>query len=119
VVAKSTDALDLLFDAAQVQPDNYGLNSERFGHEDFQSRRLAPINNATKSKSRPLGLPAPNMNGPNSFTTFATPESGAPATPAVSNLSYPTEDVLDTWGKSRFVIQGWFTAQEAVTYVDL
>ncbi|KAL4864722.1 hypothetical protein BDV12DRAFT_205553 [Aspergillus spectabilis] len=31
----------------------------------------------------------------------------------------PSEEVLDLWDKCRFVRQGWFTAQEAVTYLDL
>ncbi|KAL4938232.1 hypothetical protein BDV06DRAFT_232034 [Aspergillus oleicola] len=38
---------------------------------------------------------------------------------AVSALSQPSERVLDLWDKCRFVRQGWFTAQEAVTYLDL
>jgi hypothetical protein len=38
---------------------------------------------------------------------------------AVSALSQPSEDVLDLWDKCRFVRQGWFTGQEAVTYLDL
>lgn len=37
----------------------------------------------------------------------------------ISRLSDPSDDVLDMWDKCRFVRQGWFTAQEAVTYVDL
>lgn len=39
--------------------------------------------------------------------------------PVVSQLSYPHDDVLDLWDRCRFVRQGWFTAQEAVTYIDL
>lgn len=34
-------------------------------------------------------------------------------------LSEPTDATLDMWDKCRFVRQGWFTSQEAVTYVDL
>lgn len=37
----------------------------------------------------------------------------------VPQLSNADESVLDLWEKVRFVRQGWFTAQEAVTYVDL
>jgi hypothetical protein len=37
----------------------------------------------------------------------------------ISALSDPDDEVLDMWDKCRFVRQGWFTAQEAVTYVDL
>ncbi|KAE8153292.1 hypothetical protein BDV25DRAFT_169174 [Aspergillus avenaceus] len=38
---------------------------------------------------------------------------------SVPGLSQPSEDILDLWDKCRFVRQGWFTAQEAVTYLDL
>lgn len=34
-------------------------------------------------------------------------------------LSEPTDATLDMWDKCRFVRQGWFTSQEAVTYIDL
>lgn len=34
-------------------------------------------------------------------------------------LSEPTDAILDMWDKCRFVRQGWFTSQEAVTYIDL
>lgn len=37
----------------------------------------------------------------------------------LSSLSEVCDEVLDTWDKCRFVRQGWFTAQEAVTYIDL
>ncbi|PVH77345.1 hypothetical protein DL98DRAFT_638236 [Cadophora sp. DSE1049] len=118
VVAKSTDALDLLFNAAQDQSDNYATtNIASAGHNDQQAG-LAQNNAASGSQSRPTGLPAPNMNTP-SFAGIPSSDSGIPVPPAVSNLSYPVDDVLDTWGKCRFVAQGWFTAQEAVTYVDL
>ncbi|KAF2648347.1 hypothetical protein K491DRAFT_612950 [Lophiostoma macrostomum CBS 122681] len=39
--------------------------------------------------------------------------------PIIKELSYPDDPVLDFWDTCRFVRQGWFTAQEAVTYVDL
>ena len=38
---------------------------------------------------------------------------------SVSHLSRPTDEILDLWDRSRFVRQGWLTAQEAVTYLDL
>lgn len=34
-------------------------------------------------------------------------------------LSNPAQSTLDVWKSYRFVKSGWFTAQEAVTYVDL
>jgi hypothetical protein len=37
----------------------------------------------------------------------------------MSRLSEVDDAVLDIWDKCRFVRQGWFTAQEAVTFIDL
>lgn len=37
----------------------------------------------------------------------------------MSSLSDVDDQVLDIWDKFRFVRQGWFTAQEAVTFIDL
>nr|RBQ85572.1 hypothetical protein FVER53263_10513 [Fusarium verticillioides] len=37
----------------------------------------------------------------------------------ITALSEPDDACLDMWDKCRFVRQGWFTAQEAVTYIDL
>lgn len=37
----------------------------------------------------------------------------------IISLSEPADEVLDIWDKFRFVRQGWITAQEAVTYIDL
>jgi hypothetical protein len=37
----------------------------------------------------------------------------------IETLSEPSEETLDLWDKSRFVRQGFFTGQEAVSYVDL
>ncbi|KAM0316749.1 hypothetical protein ACHAPQ_011225, partial [Fusarium lateritium] len=36
----------------------------------------------------------------------------------ITALSEPDDACLDMWDKCRFVRQGWFTAQEAVTYID-
>ncbi|KAH6876743.1 hypothetical protein B0T10DRAFT_448242 [Thelonectria olida] len=37
----------------------------------------------------------------------------------ITALSEPDDATLDMWDKCRFVRQGWFTGQEAVTYIDL
>lgn len=78
IFTRPSDALNVLFDAAQVPGGE--LTSEQ--------------------------APATNL----------VSESGQVA---VSALSQPSEEVLDLWDKCRFVRQGWFTAQEAVTYLDL
>ena len=36
-----------------------------------------------------------------------------------SRLSRPTREVVDLWEEFSFVRQGWFSATEAVTYIDL
>ncbi|KAL5336608.1 hypothetical protein BJX70DRAFT_409806 [Aspergillus crustosus] len=71
--------------------------------------------------ARQVPLPGTGFSAPDSFSAHgaggnAVSESGQLA---VSALSQPSDDVLDLWDKCRFVRQGWFTAQEAVTYIDL
>lgn len=82
IFTRPRDALNVLFDAAQVPGGDQGE------------------------------LPSAQ---PGSATNLVS-ESGQVA---VSALSQPSEEVLDLWDKCRFVRQGWFTAQEAVTYLDL
>jgi len=119
VVSKPTDALNLLFDAAQavtesnddVQRHTEAIRSELTG---AHRRSSAGTTNAVRSR-----YTNPAMNNLNEFAVLTTPDTVLPITPAVSNLSFPSDDVLDVWGRCRFVIQGWFTAQEAVTLIDL
>lgn len=37
----------------------------------------------------------------------------------IYSLSEPSEELLDLWDRCRFTRLGWFTAQEAITYIDL
>ncbi|PSN73394.1 hypothetical protein BS50DRAFT_616779 [Corynespora cassiicola Philippines] len=67
---------------------------------DAASSSAGPAN-----RSRNLSLPQVDL--PSSFI------------PVIRELSDPQDNVLDLWDRCRFVRQGWFTAQEAVTYVDL
>lgn len=83
ILARPSDALDVLFDAAQPENSPSGQSQET------------------------------QWNSTNSSTVS---ESGLVE---VSGLSQPSDEILDLWDKSRFVRQGWFTAQEAVTYLDL
>ena len=41
------------------------------------------------------------------------------AAPLPSALSSPSQSIIDIWKRHRFVLQGWFTAVEAITYIDL
>jgi len=115
-VSKPTDALDLLFDAARASAEGNDASVRQTRPDDSQGGNGddGRVTQATRTKAF-----VPGMNSNNEFAVLDTPETAIPITPAVSNLSFPADDVLDVWGKSRFVIQGWFTAQEAVTYVDL
>ncbi|KAE8405021.1 hypothetical protein BDV37DRAFT_293399 [Aspergillus pseudonomiae] len=87
ILARPSDALDVLFDAAR--PD---------------------IGESPSSQTREQGGTTTNK------TQIVVSASGLVS---VFGLSHPSESVLDLWDRCRFVRQGWFTAQEAVTYIDL
>ncbi|KAL4886817.1 hypothetical protein BJY04DRAFT_227159 [Aspergillus karnatakaensis] len=74
----------------------------------FDAARQVPVQEA--------GFSAPGTFPGHGAAAKSVSESGQLA---VSALSQPSEEVLDLWDKCRFVRQGWFTAQEAVTYLDL
>ena len=92
IVTRSSDALEVLFEAAQETAQ---------GHLPQVGRDSPPLSGTGSAQ---LGAGPSGINLPGA----ATPP-----------LSYPEEDILDFWDKCRFVRQGWFTAQEAVTYLDL
>ncbi|KAL2834006.1 hypothetical protein BJY01DRAFT_224709 [Aspergillus pseudoustus] len=89
IFTRPSDALDVLFDAARPGPAQGWRQAEAGG-----------------------GFSTEGVFGASNLVS----ESGLVA---VSALSQPSDDVLDLWDKCRFVRQGWFTAQEAVTYLDL
>ena len=99
IVKGSNDALDVLSDAAKLH--HHAAPTSRSG-------------NSGKSREVPEGLDLPTV----------VPTESRPGCPngmgfRILNLSEPTEAVLDVWDKSRFVRQGCFTGQEAVSYVDV
>ncbi|KAK0101082.1 hypothetical protein ONS95_012934 [Cadophora gregata] len=110
VVAKPGDALNLLFDASQPMEQHSNFNRREHGLQNPES-----INDDISIQR--LADPTGSRN--NVYQNFELPASTPGLTPAVSTLSYPTDDVMDVWDKCRFVRQGWFTSQEAVTYIDL
>jgi hypothetical protein len=94
-VKGSNDALDILSEVAGVL------------HNAAISPPVDPLPNQP-SDSGPVAVPAnerPDCHGGVGFH--------------ILTLSEPTDATLDMWDKCRFVRQGWFTSQEAVTYVDL
>lgn len=91
----SNDALDVLSEVAGVL------------HNAAVSPLVEPIPSQSTT-SDPVAVPAnerPDCHRGVGFHILA--------------LSEPTDSTLDMWDKCRFVRQGWFTSQEAVTYVDL
>lgn len=91
-LSSSKDALGILFKAAEQQ-DPPGNQTD---HRDSTS--ALPIHNSPTSAYTPGSAPAP-----------------IPA----SKLSSPAPAVLEVWDACRFIRQGWFSAREAVTYIDL
>ncbi|KAI9162733.1 Zn2-Cys6 binuclear cluster domain protein [Paramyrothecium foliicola] len=93
ILVKPGDALDVLFEVARPQNKTASASG-------VQEPQIAP-------------LTTPCISSPNTNLVAAS------GFVSVTVLSRPSDDVLDLWDKCRFVRQGWFTAQEAVTYLDL
>ncbi|KAF2268918.1 hypothetical protein CC78DRAFT_558083 [Lojkania enalia] len=93
VVSSGSDALNLLFEAAH--------------HRDA----IDAQDNVT-SASQPYETPqsGPSIPNPSSPFTFR-------AQPV--QMSQPSPETLKIWTSCRFVQMGWFSAHEAITYVDL
>lgn len=104
VVSSGNDALNLLFEAAAH------TNTQNGQLERHHTRDAGARNDYNNNDYRPA---AQNMQtpGPGSVGT-------SPAAPAPVDISNPGRDVLDVWESCRFVKMGWFTAKEAITYVD-
>lgn len=100
LVKGSNDALDVLSDAAKLQdhwtPADRTLNAGKSGE------------GAEAGVDLPTVMPTESYPGCPNGMGFR-----------ILNLSEPSEAVLDVWDRSRFVRQGCFTGQEAVTYIDL
>ncbi|KAJ5648738.1 hypothetical protein N7490_005110 [Penicillium lividum] len=102
VVASGNDALNILFEAAtqQSQEDN-AL------HEPSP-----PVGSNSKN-----GLNAKERSTPRNFES-PIPFEPVPRTRPV-HLAEVSQDALHIWEACRFVRMGWFTAREAVTFMDL
>ncbi|KAH6689912.1 C6 transcription factor [Plectosphaerella plurivora] len=96
IVTGSHDALDVLTDAAGLRHRGAAPASER------SPRPL------TGSAGLPTAVPVESQLACHSGIGFH-----------IQTLSEPSEETLDLWDRSRFVRQGFFTGQEAVSYVDL
>lgn len=114
VVASGNDALNLLFEAATREGAAAAAPPQ--GREGFGALEggvaggggFAGGVGAAETELGTYATPGSNVSG----------ASGLLA-PSPVQLSAAAEDVLDLWKCCRFVRMGWFTAREAVTYVDL
>jgi hypothetical protein len=95
VVSSGSDALNLLFEAAHHRD---AIDSqEQSGSQAYETPRSGPSGYDNGVPSSP-------------FHTFR-------AQPV--QMSTPSPETLKIWTSCRFVQMGWFSAHEAVTYVDL
>lgn len=103
VVSSGNDALNILFEAAAAHSKEHG---------NGLSESSTPSRNARSSTGRP-------NNYENSLNhSIVPPEVLAKAAQPVE-ISQASKEVLNVWGACRFVRMGWFTAREAVTFIDL
>ncbi|CAG7935233.1 unnamed protein product [Penicillium nalgiovense] len=98
VVTSGNDALNILFEAATAQEDNSPGNSPE--------SPAGPPSVGPSTHDRTLG---------NYDSTFES--VGRVIRPV--KLSEATQDTLNVWEACRFVKMGWFTAREAVTFIDM
>ncbi|KAF2443636.1 C6 transcription factor-like protein [Karstenula rhodostoma CBS 690.94] len=91
VVSSGSDALNLLFEAAH--------------HRDALENQ-ARVESQAQDTPRSAG---PDGQPSSPFTFKAQPVQ----------MSQPSQETLRVWTTCRFVQMGWFSAHEAVTYVDL
>ena len=97
VVASGNDALNILFEAATAQEDSHTDNS-------------------------PESVTGAPSTGPSNALTPGNYDAAfEPITRVIRpvQLSNASQDTLNIWEACRFVKMGWFTAREAVTFVDL
>lgn len=122
------DALDLLYKAATdrfVVPSSHALGpANRDDSPAADTHRRQP----SMASMAPGGVPplAPAKDEPGVRARSRGPSiSARPEQPIDPNLARPTlsaqpgyEDALRAWSRFRFVRAGWFTAQEAIEYID-
>lgn len=104
VVASGNDALNILFEAATAQDQ-----------EDSTSNEMNPSHRAGSKSS---GLNGKAQSTPRDFESPANFEA-PPRTVGPVTISEVAPEILRVWEACRFVKMGWFTAKEAVTFIDL
>ncbi|KAJ5090028.1 hypothetical protein N7532_008712 [Penicillium argentinense] len=104
VVASGNDALNILFEAATAQDQEDNTSNETDTPHRVGSKSGAPNG---RERSTPRNFESP--------TTFES----APRAQHPVSISDVDPETLQVWEACRFVRMGWFTAREAVTFVDL
>jgi hypothetical protein len=102
IVASSNDALGLLFQA--VEQPNQSSNEPSPGPD---------IEDEDDDQQPGRGSKEP----PQYRTPHSAISNGNVSIP--EQLSSVSHDLLKLWNRCRFIKQGWFSAREAVTYIDL
>ncbi|KAE8160127.1 C6 transcription factor [Aspergillus tamarii] len=103
VVSSGNDALNILFEAAAAHSKEHG---------NGLSESSTPSRTARSSTGRSNNYDS-SLN-----QSIVPPEVLAKAAQPVE-ISQTSKEVLSIWGACRFVRMGWFTAREAVTFIDL
>lgn len=101
VVSSGNDALNILFEAAAAHSQEDSCNDQ-----DAQARRSQ------------LPVHSNEGNGSDREQRSMTGVEVAPKVIYPVELSDASREVLNVWEGCRFVKMGWFTAREAVTYID-
>lgn len=104
VVASGNDALNILFEAATAQDQ-----------EDSTSNEMNP---SLRAGSKSGGLNGKAQSTPRDFESPVNFEA-PPRTVGPVTISEVAPEILSVWEACRFVKMGWFTAKEAVTFIDL
>lgn len=104
VVASGNDALNILFEAATAQNDE-----EHAYHEPSPS--MGGTSNPEKT----------GLNERQPLRNYRSPTHVETVRHVICpvELAEATQDTLEVWQACRFVRMGWFTAREAVTFIDL
>ncbi|KAJ5825596.1 hypothetical protein N7474_002734 [Penicillium riverlandense] len=101
VVASGNDALNILFEAATAHDQENHLN-DTTPESTSGNASLGP-----KKRTTPRNYDSPAVFEP--MPTVRRPVE----------ISDAARETLDIWEACRFVKQGWFTAREAVTFIDM
>ncbi|GME39304.1 hypothetical protein GTA08_BOTSDO00187 [Neofusicoccum parvum] len=107
VVASGNDALNLLFEAA-TREAAAGASGAHQAYPSLEANGFVGVAAGEGQEPGAYATPGSNMS-----------VSSGLLAPSPVQLSEADEELLDLWKNCRFVRMGWFTAREAVTYVDL